>query len=84
MSRPRQGIAQRLNAAQLAIVNSLSDLEIQGLVGSFGYTTAKLEAGRALYEAAQTAVNAGAAAAIPNMEMIQETGETKKEAPKSA
>jgi len=62
MSRPKQGIAQRLNAAQLAIVNSLSHPEIQELVAQFGYPAAKLEAGRALYESALGAVNASTAA----------------------
>jgi hypothetical protein len=78
MSRPRQGIAQRLNAAQLAIVNSLSDLEIKELVGSFGYTTAKLEAGRALYDAAQAAVNAGAAAAGDQQASTQALAQAEK------
>jgi hypothetical protein len=40
----------------MAIVNSLSDLEIRELVGGFGYTVAKLEAGRALYQSALAAV----------------------------
>jgi hypothetical protein len=62
MSSPKQGMAQRLNAGQLAIVNSLSNPEIQELVAQFGYPAAKLEAGRALYESALAAVNASTVA----------------------
>jgi hypothetical protein len=51
-------IAQQLNAAQLAIVNSLADPEIKAAVAQFGYTTAKLNAGKKLYDAALAAVNA--------------------------
>ncbi|MBI5953667.1 MAG: hypothetical protein HY865_18590 [Chloroflexi bacterium] len=80
MSRPRQGIAQRLNAAQLAIVNSLSDLEIKELVGSFGYTVARLEAGRALYEAALAAVNAGTAASGGQQASTQALAQAEKSA----
>ena len=63
MTRPMYSIAQRLNAAQLAIGNSLSDAEIQSLVAGFGYSTAKLDAGKALYDAALAAVNAAKASA---------------------
>ena len=51
-------IAAELNAAQVAINNSLGDAEIKALVAGFGYTTAKLNKGKALYAAALEAVNA--------------------------
>jgi predicted pyridoxine 5'-phosphate oxidase superfamily flavin-nucleotide-binding protein len=50
--------AQQLNAAQLAIVNSLADPEIKAAVAQYGYTTAKLNAGKRLYDTALAAVNA--------------------------
>ena len=57
-SKPNFSTAQQLNAAQLAISNSLADPEIKAAVAQYGYTTAKLNAGKALYEAALAAVNA--------------------------
>lgn len=57
-ARPKQTIAQQLNAMQLAITNSLADPEIKAAVAQYGYTTARLNAGKALYTAALTAVNA--------------------------
>ena len=56
-------IAGQLNAARLAISNTLADDELLDLVAAYGYTKSKLEAGKRLYEAAVTAVNAQAAAA---------------------
>jgi hypothetical protein len=56
--RPKQSTAQQLNAAQLAITNSLADPEIKAAVAQYGYTTAKLNAGKALYDTALAAVNA--------------------------
>ncbi len=58
MSRPNFSIADQLNAAQLAICNSLADTEIQAAVAGFGFTTAKLNEGKKLYDAALAAVNA--------------------------
>jgi predicted pyridoxine 5'-phosphate oxidase superfamily flavin-nucleotide-binding protein len=57
-TKPVTTIPQQLNAAQLAIVNSLADPEIKAAVAQYGYTTAKLNAGRALYDKALVAVNA--------------------------
>ena len=57
-TKPVVTIAQQLNAAQLAIANSLADPEIKATVAQFGYTTAKLNKGKALYDAALAAVNA--------------------------
>ncbi len=58
MARPKASAAQQLNAAQLAIANSLADPEIKAAVAQFGYPTAKLNKGKSLYEAALAAVNA--------------------------
>jgi len=57
-AKPKTTTAQQLTAAQLAITNSLADPEIKAAVAQYGYTTAKLNAGKALYEAALAAVNA--------------------------
>ncbi len=57
-TKPHATTAQQLNAAQLAIANSLADPEIKAAVAQFGYTTAKLNAGKALYDKALVAVNA--------------------------
>jgi predicted pyridoxine 5'-phosphate oxidase superfamily flavin-nucleotide-binding protein len=57
-AKPKQTISQQLNAAQVAITNSLTDPEIKAAVAQYGYTTARLNAGKALYEAALAAVNA--------------------------
>ena len=70
-AKPHQSIAQRLNAAQLAIGNSLSDAEIQSLVAEFGYSTAKLDAGQALYDAALAAVNAAKASSGAQQDSTQ-------------
>lgn len=60
---PAKTIAAQLNAAQLAINNSLADEEIQALVEGFGYTAEKLGAGSALYDSAMAAVSAQKSAA---------------------
>jgi hypothetical protein len=57
-TKPVSIIAQQLNAAQLAITNSLGDAEIKAAVAQYVYTTSKLNRGKALYEAALAAVNA--------------------------
>ncbi len=57
-AKPKTTTAQQLNAAQLAITNSLADPEIKAAVAQFGYTTAKLNAGKKLYDNALAAVNA--------------------------
>ncbi len=62
MSRPNHSIADQLNAAQLAIGNSLADAEIQAAVGAYGYPAAKLTEAKKLYDAALAAVNAQTAA----------------------
>jgi len=37
MSNPKKSIAERLNAANVVIMNSLNDAEIGALVAEFGY-----------------------------------------------
>jgi hypothetical protein len=61
--RPKSSISEQLNAAQIAVTNTLADAEIQGLVTQYGYTPEKLSEGKALYDAALSAVNAQIAAA---------------------
>ena len=63
MSKPTSTIDSQLEAAQVSIDNSLADLEILGLVKSYGYTAEKLLEGKALFAAAQAAVNAQGLAA---------------------
>jgi len=57
VAKSKQSIAQQLVEAQLMIDNSLSDPEIQELVAAFGYSAEKLNAAKALYDSARTAVN---------------------------
>lgn len=57
MSNPKSSASQSLRAAQLAVLNSLTDPEIKTLVAEYGYTTTKLNKGKALYEAAVTTAN---------------------------
>ena len=80
MSRPKQSIAQELNAGQLAISNSLSDPEIQSLVAQFGYPAEKLNEGKALYDCALSAVNAEKAAAGAQQESTHALAQAEKSA----
>lgn len=63
MSSSKTSIAERLNAARVAISNSLGDAEIASLAANFGYSAEKLNEGYALYEAAVAASNAADATA---------------------
>jgi hypothetical protein len=63
MVRPKSTIDDQLDAAQVAIDNSLSDPEIMGFVGGYGYNAEKLAEGKALFDSAQAAVNAQGLAA---------------------
>ncbi len=56
MVKPKQAITERLNAANVAISNALSDAQIGKYLGEFGYQTPKLSEGKALYEAADGAI----------------------------
>jgi len=62
MSQAKQSIADRLNAAQVAINNTLADAEIQAAVAGYGYSVEKINAGKGLYDQAVAAVNAQIAA----------------------
>lgn len=62
MSKPKQGIAERLNAANVAISNAMGETNIGVLLGEFGYKTPQLSEGLALYEAADGAVKRQVAA----------------------
>ena len=55
---PKTTIAEQLNAAQLAVSNSLADDEIKTLVAAYGYSAEKLAEGQALFDAAQATVSA--------------------------
>ncbi len=61
-TRPMTSIAERLNAANVAISNALSDAQIGKYLGEYGYQTPKLSEGKALYEAADGAVKKQVAA----------------------
>lgn len=65
-------IAGRLNAAQVAISNSLADSEIQSLVAAYGYPASRLNEGQALYDAAFAAVTAQKSAAGAQKQATQE------------
>src|SRR2546425_2012000 len=53
----KQSTAEQLNAAQVAISNTLADAEIRKVVAQYGYSAAKLNEGKALYQAAVATVN---------------------------
>jgi len=73
-------IAERLNAAQMAVANSLAEAEIQSLVAGYGYPAGKLNEGKTLYEAALTAVNAQKSAAGAQQQATQELNQAEKSA----
>ena len=79
-SKPMFSIAERLNAAKLAIANSLADPEIQSLVAGYGYLPEKLNEGMALYQAALAAVNAQKAAEGAQLQATQELESAEKTA----
>jgi len=61
-TRPKSSIAEQLGAAQVAIMNALTDQEIQAMIASYGYTLQKLQEGKQLYEAAARIASAQVAA----------------------
>ncbi len=63
MNKAKTSIADRLNAAQVAINNTLTDAEIQAAVAAYGYSAEKINAGKEVYDRAVAAVNAQIAAA---------------------
>jgi len=54
--RPHESMSEQLAAGQLLIDNTLANEDILDLVTAFGYTSAKMSEGRALYETAEAAV----------------------------
>jgi hypothetical protein len=79
-SQPKTTIAGQLNAARLAISNTLGDAELQGLVATYGYTAERLQAGQQLYDAALRAVNAKTAAAGAQQHATQQAREAEARA----
>lgn len=71
-------IAERLNAAKLAVANSLAEAEIQSLVAAYGYPSAELIKGDSLYEAALAAVNAQKSAEGAQAQATQELVQAEK------
>jgi len=62
-NRPKNSIAQQLNACRVAVSNTLADAEIQAMVAAYGYTAQKMAEGQQIYDAALAAVNEQVAAA---------------------
>jgi hypothetical protein len=56
-------ISGQLNAAEVSIMNTLSDHEILGLVAGYGYSSERMNEGKRLYETALNLVNSQIAAA---------------------
>lgn len=61
-SKLNRAIANKLQAAQVAIFNTLADADLQAAVAAFGYDTAKLQQGEQVYRRAVAAVDARALA----------------------
>ena len=61
--KSKNSISEQLNAAQVAVTNTLADAEIQGRVEQFGYTAERMLEGKSLYDTALISVNAQIAAA---------------------
>ena len=57
-----RAIANKLQAAQVAIFNTLGDADLQATVATFGYDAAKLQQGEQVYQQAVAAVDACALA----------------------
>jgi hypothetical protein len=62
-AQPKTTIAGQLNAARVAINNTLADSELHAMVALYGYTNDRMREGQRLYDAAIAAVNAQVAAA---------------------
>ena len=61
-SKPNHAVSDRLQAAQVAIFNSLAEADLQAALAPYGYDLARLREGEALYNRAVEAVNAAALA----------------------
>ena len=73
-------LAEQLNAAQLAVNNTLADAEIKAAVASFGYTDVRLNEGKALCTAALQALNAKTAKAGSQLASTAELNQKRKAA----
>ena len=80
MAQTKATIAGQLNAAQVAIHNTLADAEIQAAVAGYGYSTEKINAGKEIYEQAVATVNAQVAAAGAQRDTTSSTAAAKKSA----
>lgn len=78
--RPDKSIAAKLTAANVAISNTQADPEISALVAAKGYTTEKMNEGKALYDAANAAVNAQTAAGGTQQDGTKKLNDAKKAA----
>jgi len=56
MAKPKESITERLNSANVAISNAISDPLIGKFLGEYGYQSQKLSEGKNLYEVADVAV----------------------------
>jgi hypothetical protein len=56
-NRPKISISERLNFARMVIMNTISNVEIQKLVGEYGYNSNKMKEGKKLYDTAMESVN---------------------------
>ena len=52
MAKPKNSLAERLLAAQVAIDNAVSDSEVKSLLAEFGYDDTRLNEGKALLDTA--------------------------------
>lgn len=80
MSRAKRSIADRLNAAQVAIQNTLADAEIQAAVAAYGYSLEKVKAGKSVYDQAVAVVNAQISAVGAQQEATASVETAKKAA----
>jgi hypothetical protein len=79
-NKPVHASDQLLDAARRAIGNTLDDAEILSLVSAYGYTVARVNEGKALYESAKAAVKAQRAAVSTQREGMQGMVEAEKAA----
>ncbi|MGD2253948.1 MAG: hypothetical protein PVF70_13620 [Anaerolineales bacterium] len=79
-TRPSKSIAELLNAAQLAINNSVADAEIMELVAAYGYDSPRFQDGRMRYLAAVEAVDAKEAAAGAQHDATEKEQKARSEA----
>ena len=79
-TRPTYSTSNLLNAAQLAINNSLGDAEIQDLVAAYGYSATRLNEGKQLHDTAVLVCNAQAAAAGAQREATARVKAAEKDA----